>query len=198
MVTNLPYLERVTGGSGPNVVFAKATGDPRAVASRVAAATAPDGTQVKNIREQTAQTVSSITTVDLKGISNIEEAFAIILAAAAMALFVALGLAERRHEFATMAAMGRPLREVGAFLWSEALIVLGGALALAAGLGWLLSEMLVAMLQHVFDPPPDALAVPWAFLLELGGAAVVATLAATALAARGLRRLPLGAILRER
>ena len=76
--------------------------------------------------------------------------------------------------------------------------MLGAALFLAAGLGWLLSEMLVAMLQHVFDPPPDTLAVPWTFLLELGGAALVATLVATALAARGLRRLPLGAVLRER
>jgi hypothetical protein len=31
--------------------------------------------------------------------------------------------------------------------------------------------MLVAMLQHVFDPPPDALAVPWRYLLELAAAA---------------------------
>jgi putative ABC transport system permease protein len=198
MVTNLSYLEQVTNGTGPNVVFAKAPNNPAAVAHRVAAATGTDGTQVKNIRDQAAQTVSSITTVDLKGISNIEEAFAVILAAAAMGLFVALGLAERRHEFATMAALGRSLREVGAFLWTEALLVLGAALFLAAGLGWLLSEMLVAMLQHVFDPPPDTLAVPWTFLLELGGAALVATLVATALAARGLRRLPLGAVLRER
>jgi putative ABC transport system permease protein len=197
MVANLAYLERVTNGSGPNAVFAKASGDPRAVARRVAAATGADGTQVKDIRSQTAQTVSSITTVDLRGISNIEEAFAIVLAAGAMALFVALGLAERRHEFATMAALGRSLRDVSAFLWSEALLVLGAGLALAAGLGWLLSEMLVAMLQHVFDPPPDALAIPWGFLAGLGGAAVLATLAATWLASRGLRRLPLGAILRE-
>jgi hypothetical protein len=36
--------------------------------------------------------------------------------------------------------------------------VLGG-LVLAAGLGWLLSLMLVAMLQHVFDPPTDHLAI---------------------------------------
>ena len=54
------------------------------------------------------------------------------------------------------------------------------------------------MLQHVFDPPPDTLAVPWTYLLELAGAALLATAAATALAARGLRRLPLGAVLRER
>jgi putative ABC transport system permease protein len=57
--------------------------------------------------------------------------------------------------------------------------------------------MLVAMLQHVFDPPPDALAIPWGFLASLGGAAVVGTALATWLAARGLRRMPIGAILRE-
>jgi putative ABC transport system permease protein len=114
-----------------------------------------------------------------------------------MALFVALGIAERRQEFATMAAVGAPLRNISAFLWTEAGIVLGAGLLLAGALGWLLSEMLVAMLQHVFDPPPDALAIPWVFLMELGGAALLATLIATALAARGLRRLRLGEILRE-
>jgi putative ABC transport system permease protein len=75
--------------------------------------------------------------------------------------------------------------------------VLGAGLVLAAGLGWLLSKMLVAMLQHVFDPPPDHLAIPWAFLGELTGAAIVATVVAVAIAGRGLRRLSLGAILRE-
>ena len=89
------------------------------------------------------------------------------------------------------------LKEIGAFVWTEAGIVLAAGLALAAGLGWLLSEMLVAMLQHVFDPPPDHLAVPWAYLLGLCGAAVAGAALATALAARTLRRLPLGAILRE-
>jgi len=53
------------------------------------------------------------------------------------------------------------------------------------------------MLQHVFDPPPDTLAVPWSFLAGLGGAALAGCLAAAALAALQIRRLPLGAILRE-
>jgi putative ABC transport system permease protein len=197
MVANLSYLSRVSHGSGPNTIFAKASGDPAAVARRVATATRADGTQVRDIGQQTAQTVSAITTVDLAGISRIEEAFAIVLAAGAMALFVTLALAERRRELATMAALGSPLRSVGAFVWSEAALVLGAGLALAAGLGFLLAEMLVAMLQHVFDPPPDALAVPWGFLAALAGAALAGALLATALAARGLRRLPLGRILRE-
>ena len=65
-------------------------------------------------------------------------------------------------------------------------------------LGWLLAEMLVAMLRHVFDPPPDRLAVPWAFLAALAGAALAGRRSlppATAVA--GIRALPLGAILRE-
>jgi putative ABC transport system permease protein len=197
MVTNLSYLKAVDHGSGPNVVFAQTKSDSVAVAKRVATVTKADGTKVENISEQTAKTVSSITTVDLTGISHIEEAFVIILAAGAMALFVALGISERRKEFATMASVGAPLGEIGAFVWSEAALVLGAGILLALGLGWLLSEMLVAMLTHAFDPPPDSLAIPWRYLAGLGTAAIVATLVAAALAARGLHRLPLGAVLRE-
>jgi putative ABC transport system permease protein len=197
MVANLRYLERADRAGGPNLVFAKASGDPASVAARVAAATRADGVTVKNIEQQATQTVSSITTVDLSGIGSIEEAFTILLAAAAMWLFVSLVVIERRHEFATMAAVGASLRDIGAFVRSEAAAVLGAAVLLAIALGWLLAEMLVAMLRHVFDPPPDHLAVPWVFLGGLFLAAIVGGLLAAALAARGLRRLPLGAILRE-
>src|SRR5207248_3822271 len=196
MVANLNYLEAADHAGGPNVVFAKA-GDPPAVARRVAAATRGDGAIVKDVSQQSQQTVSSITTVDLRGISRILEVFTVALAAAAMGLFVALGLAERRQEFATMAALGARLSDIGAFVWSEAGLVLVAGVALAAGLGLLLSEMLVAMLQHVFDPPPDHLAVPWGYLAALLGAAFAGTAAATAAAARGLAHLPLGSILRE-
>ena len=197
MVANLPYLQKASHDAGPNVVFAKTSGDPASVAKQVARVTKPDGATVKDIKQQTAQTVSSITSVDLGGISNIEEAFVIALAAGAMGLFIALGVAERRHEFAVMAAVGAPMQRIGAFLWTEAALVLGAGLLLAAVLGFAMSEMLIAMLKHAFDPPPDALAVPWGFLAGLVGAAVAGTLIAAALAARGLRRLQLGEILRE-
>jgi putative ABC transport system permease protein len=166
-------------------------------ALRVAAATASAGTSVKDIRAQAAQTVSSITTVDLGGISRIEEAFALVLAAGAMLLLAAVALEERRHELATMAALGASLRTIGSFLWSEAAIVLAGALALAALLGWLLAEMLVAMLRHVFDPPPDHLAAPWGYLAALGLAALGGAVLAAALSTIALKRASLGAILRE-
>jgi putative ABC transport system permease protein len=72
-----------------------------------------------------------------------------------------------------------------------------GSLAFAALLGLLIAEMLVAMLQHVFDPPPDRLALPWTFLGGLTGAAIAGAALAAALALHTIRRLPLGAILRE-
>jgi putative ABC transport system permease protein len=197
MVANLSYLQKADRAGGPNAVFASVSEDPAAVASRVAAATKGFGVSVKDIRQQAVQTVSSITTVDLTGISRLEQAFAIVLAAAAMWLFVNLVVSERRHEFATMAALGASLRDIGAFVRTEAVAVLAAALALAAALGWLLAEMLIAMLQHVFDPPPDHLAIPWGFLGLLALAAVAGALLAAAVAARSLRRLPLGAILRE-
>jgi putative ABC transport system permease protein len=197
MVANLSYLSHADRAGGPNVVFARSSEDPATVATRVAAATKVDGVIVKDIRQQAAQTVSSITTVDLTGISRLEEAFAILLAAAAMWLFVGLAVSERRHEFATMAAVGASLREIGAFVRGEAALVLGLAIPLALALGWLLAEMLVAMLRHVFDPPPDHLAIPWAFLGELGLAALTGGVLAVTLSALALRRLPLGATLRE-
>jgi putative ABC transport system permease protein len=197
MVTNLGYLEHVTHGRGPSVVFAKASGDPVAVARRVADATRREGGVVKNIRQQAVQTVSSITTVDLRGISRIEGAFAIVLAAAAMALYVVVALAERRREFATMRALGTPTRRVLAFVWSELALIVVASFALAALLGWLLARMLVAMLQHAFDPPPDHLAVPWTYLAGLGAATVGSAALAVLLAGFALRSLPLGAILRE-
>jgi putative ABC transport system permease protein len=196
MVANLSYLRSVDHAGGPNVVFAKSS-SPAATAQRVAAATRTDGTIVKNIDQQAQQTVSSITTVDLRGISKIEEAFTIALAAAAMGLFVALAVIERRQEFATMAALGANLRSIRAFVWSEAALVLVAGLLLAIGLGTLLALMLVAMLQHVFDPPPDALAIPWLFLGGLAGAAVVTATLAVAISSLRLRRLPLGQLLRE-
>jgi ABC-type antimicrobial peptide transport system permease subunit len=64
-----------------------------------------------------------------------------------MALFVALAVIERRHECATMAAVGATLRSIRAFVWSEAALVLAAALPLAALLGTLLAAMLVAVVR---------------------------------------------------
>ena len=48
--------------------------------------------------------------------------------------------------------------------------------------------MLVKVLTGVFDPPPDALAVPWGYLAAVLGLTLGAVGAAGALTLRALRR----------
>jgi len=57
--------------------------------------------------------------------------------------------------------------------------------------------MLVAMMRHAFDPPPDHLAVPWGFLGALALVVVAGAVLAALVASHTIRRMPLGAVLRE-
>jgi putative ABC transport system permease protein len=197
MVANLAYLERVTHDPGPNVVFARVHGDPAAVGRRVADATRPFGTKVSTRRAQLAQTVSSITSVDLAGISRIELVFAVALAVAAIGLLAVLAVVERRRELAAMLALGARTRTAAAFVWSELALVLVLSVAGAGVIGLLLSEMLVAMLRHVFDPPPTQLALPWGYLVALLATVAAAGLLAAAWTVLALRRLSLTSVLRS-
>ena len=120
-----------------------------------------------------------------------------MLAAAAMALYVGIALVERRQELATMAALGKRARDVVAFVWSELLLILVAAASLAAVLGVLMASMLIAMLQHAFDPPPDRLALPWGSFAALLAVTVGGAIVATAFAFVTVRRMPLGTVLRE-
>jgi len=63
-----------------------------------------------------------------------------------------------------MAALGKKPRSIARFIWTEIVLIVVVAAALASVLGWILAEMLIAMMQHAFDPPPDHLAIPWGFL----------------------------------
>ncbi len=81
-------------------------------------------------------------------------------------------------------------------MWAEALFVTAGGLSAGALGGWVLSHMLVKVLTGVFDPPPAALAVPWSYLITVGGVAVAATALAAIGAIRATRR-PAIAVIRD-
>jgi putative ABC transport system permease protein len=124
---------------------------------------------------------SSLTAVDLAGLTTIELAFAVMMAAAAGGLMLALGLIERRRNFAILSAIGATRQQLSAFLWSEGLLVIVGGVAFGLLSGVATAWMLVKLLTGVFDPPPDALSIPWVYLgivLLLMMAAVVAAVLA--------------------
>jgi putative ABC transport system permease protein len=54
--------------------------------------------------------------------------------------------------------------------------------------GFCVAQLLVLMLTHVFDPPPEALVIPWTYLavllIAVTGATALATIGAIAAAKR--------------
>jgi putative ABC transport system permease protein len=108
---------------------------------------------------------SSLTAVDLAGLTRVELGFALILAAASGGLVLFLGLAERRRTFAITTALGATRRQLRGLVTAEALVLSVGGIAAGAVVGWVLSQVLVAVLTGVFDPPPAAATIPWPYLV---------------------------------
>ena len=142
------------------------------------------GVTVTDLAHTQRVVASSLTAVDLSGLTKVELGFALALAAAATGLVLWLGFAERRRTFAIAHALGARPRQLGAFVWSEAGFVLGVGLALGAIGGALLGHALVKILTGVFDPAPDALAVPWSYLIFATAVGVAAVIVAASLAVR--------------
>ena len=96
-----------------------------------------------------------------------------------------MNLAERRRSFAILTALGAKASQVGAFLWSEGLFIVATGTLLGTATGFAIAKTLVAILAGAFDPPPEALVVPWLYL----GATAATALACAALAILLMRRL---------
>ncbi len=174
LVANASYVAKQTGTDAAEVVLLRTSGNPADVAARARTVVATlAGAKVTDIGSTARIISSSLTAVDLHGLTRLELGFAVLMVAGAAGLILGLGLAERRRTFAILAALGAKDRQLAAFLWSEgALILVSGALV---GLvtGFAVAEMLVKVLTGVFDPPPEFLSVPWLYLIALAIAAMV-------------------------
>lgn len=190
LVANASYVADATGSAGWQTLLVKTSGSaPKVVADEVRRVLGPaSGATVRDIVTQQQITLSSLTAIDLTGLTRLELAFAFILAAAASGLILALGLNERRRTFAIASALGARPRQLASFVWSEALFVSVGGLALGALTGWGLSYVTVRILTGVFDPPPDHLSIPWSYLLALDLVTAAAIAAASVGMVRATRR----------
>jgi putative ABC transport system permease protein len=196
-IANASYVARATGSPAYQDMLIRASGSPPAVAREVRHLLGPaSGAVVQDINSQLKITLSGLTALDLSGLTRLELAFAFILAAAASALVLALGLIERRRTFAIAAALGARSRQLASFVWSEAIFVTAGGILLGVLSGWLLSFIIVKILTGVFDPPPSHLFIPWAYLAALGGVTCGAIVAAGTGVIRAMRR-PAADIIRD-
>ncbi len=176
-VANAAYVADRTGSGAPSVFLVDTGGrDTAAVAARVRAlvGTSAAVTDIGTVR---ASVGSSLTAVDLSGLTRVELSFALVLAVGAGALVLALGLAERRRTYALLSALGARPPHLRAMVFSETGVLAGVGILAGTFTGAVLSVMLVKVLSGVFDPPPDTIAVPWLYL------GTVITVAAGALGA---------------
>ncbi len=186
LVANAAYIAKTTHSDASAYVLMKAKGDPAALARQAdALLSAAPALKVKDINQVTQIIGSNLTAVDLKGLTGIELIFAAIMATAASGLLLLLGLIERRGVFAVLNVIGARPGQLAAFIWSEGLYVLTSGLLFGGLAGIVTAQMLVKLLTGVFDPPPDALAWPAAYLAII--TAFVITSAAIALQFASIR-----------
>ncbi|MGI9120589.1 MAG: FtsX-like permease family protein [Acidimicrobiales bacterium] len=197
LVANADYVARMTASDAVGAFLLDTRGSsPKAVADRVRTVIGAQG-QVSDVTTSRRIIGSSLTSVDLAGLTRVELGFALVLVAASTGLVLALGLAERRRTFAIASALGAQPRQLGGFVWAESAFVALGGLVAGAGGGWALSSMLVKILTGVFDPPPSVLSVPWVYLGGVAAVAFAAAVAAAAQATIAASRRPAMATIRE-
>ena len=198
LVVNSNYLVSHAESPLQWVILIRTNGDPSVLARDVSRlAGAIPGEKVTDIGSVQRQVTSSLSAVDLRGLTILELSFAVVFVVSATGLALFLSLSERRRSFAILSALGAKRRHLAAFMWSEAVTILLGGGLIGICLGWLVAFALVKVLAGVFDPPPEALTVPWIYLSLLCICAVALTAWGVALHLRKLLREPVISDLRS-
>jgi putative ABC transport system permease protein len=182
-IANAGYVARATRDPGAGTLLIQTGGASPAAIGRQAAKRVGRAGAVTTIETSRKDVASSLTSVELAGLTRVELAYALVLLAAATGLLLWLSLAERRRNYAIARALGARPRQLAAFVWAETgFVTISGVLMGTAGAAWL-TWMLVKLLTGVFDPPPTRPAVPWMYL------ATATAVAAVAVASAGLATL---------
>ena len=184
LLANAAYITKMTGNNTVGAFLVSTSGNTIAGVADTLRHQLGTSATVTDLSTSRKTVGSSLTAVDLDGLTRVELGFALALAAAATGLTLWLGLTERRRTFAIAAALGANQRQLGAFVWAEAGVTTGAGVAAGVMSAWALSNMLVKVLQGVFDPAPESLAVPWSYLAAVAAIALGATLAAAIAAIR--------------
>jgi putative ABC transport system permease protein len=190
LVANADYVAAQTGAPPSNVFLIDTGGrDTGGVAARIHAqmGTAAVVTDIATVR---ASVGSSLTAVDLSGLTRIELSFAFVLAVSSGALVLGLGLAERRRIFALLTMLGARTPHLRAMVLSETGVVTAVGMLAGAACGGVLAVMLITVLHGVFDPPPDTVTIPWPYVAGVAVATIGAVGAVSAAATTMLARRP--------
>ena len=109
------YVAQATGSAAAQMLLIR-TDVPPADGRRSGSGTSSGRRRERPSQDIVTQqriTLSGLTAIDLAGLTRLELAFALVLAAGASGLVLALGLGERRRTFAIASALGREASAAG-------------------------------------------------------------------------------------
>lgn len=193
LVANAGYIASMTENASFEILLLRAGSSSERLARQVGeslGSAGPAGVAISDIGSAQRTIDSGLTSVDLHGLTSFELLFAALSLACSLGLVLALGMAERRRNFAILTIIGAGKREVDAFIGSECLVISAGGIVWGGLLGLGEAQVLVKILSGVFDPPPETLALPWGYLGALLLTAVASLALAESITSRLTRRRP--------
>jgi putative ABC transport system permease protein len=167
--------------------------DPATVAGRVRGLVGPTA-QGHGHLDQRKLVGSNLTAVGMAGLTRVELVFALVLVASATGLVLALGFAERRRTFAIRQRAGCPCTRTGRVRLGRVDHRHRRSLALGGADRGRDHHHAPLDPDRRVRPPPDAPAIPGAYLAGLVALAVAATAVGGAVTLRRLRRPAISAL----
>ncbi|MDX6229786.1 MAG: putative transport system permease protein [Frankiales bacterium] len=187
IVANRSYVASMTGRNSVQTLLVS-TGRPAGVAALIKA---PTGALVNDITAPrvAVPSASGLAAGSLSGLASLTLAFGLLLAGSSAGLVLVVGAAQRRRSLVALAVLGANAAQRAGFLWTEAraVIVAGSIGGLATGA--VVAYSLVKVLNGIFDPPPQHLAVPGLLLAGLFGTVAVTGAIAAVTSARWAGRV---------
>ncbi len=201
VVLGLGAYERATGLHAADFFLASTTSrDPQAVDRAAAALRRGPGSRdrlgVETSRTALSKDQSSLTALNVHGLVQLNSFFTLLMAAAAVGIFVFGLLLARRSEYVALRAQGLRSGELQSLVLGESGLMAGCGLLAGVVVGAGLAYLMVHVLRPLFVLDPH-LVFPLGRIAALGGLALVAALASALGATAILRRLKPTEILRE-
>ncbi|HMC07133.1 MAG TPA: FtsX-like permease family protein [Solirubrobacterales bacterium] len=201
IVANLRYYGRATGTRHADFFLAGTTDHGHAGIARATAALQAGPGRSDPLRIDSTETAldkdqSSLTALNVNGLLDLDSLYALLISAAAVAIFVFGLMLQRRREYVTLLAQGMLSGELRRLVLAEVALVAASGLAAGLVVGTGMGYLLVHVLRPLFILDPG-MTFPVGKVALVAGLVIAAAVASALLAAALLRRLSPTELLRE-
>jgi putative ABC transport system permease protein len=201
VVANLDYYGTATRTDHADFFLAKsaaggADGLARTVRAIRAGPARGDRIEIQTSRTALSKDQSSLTALNVQGLLDLDSLYTLLMAAAAIAIFVFGLIMQRRREYVALRAQGMQAREIQALVLGEVAPVAAFGLATGMLVGTGIAALFVHVLRPLFILDP-ALSLSAADIASLAALTVAAAVASAFIATAMLRRLRPTELLRE-